>query len=582
FFNNPSYLAVFMLFSIGMAGILWASIKKEHQKWANFVIGGLILFFLATFVFTQTRGAYLGLAVGFLLFTLLLLACLRREKKKLTLGAIGVSTLILISIGSIFVFKGSGFITGNQILNRIAVVSDLTNLGAARERYLGWIIAFESFKDRPLFGWGPENYDIAFNEHYNYLAAKDEPWFDSSHNQLMDVLAEGGIVGLSLYLFWIGTIFYTVRKLLKRGTKDKLIGAIIAGTYLGFLIQGWFLFDTFPMYLGLFPLLGFAYFRYEDTGSDVEEEAVANRRSLRGPWFYILAVLLLILIPFLIFKNVWQPFQANHLIINFNQSLYAGSYKGAANYLETASGINSPYTNFDVGNQTGWIFLYFLDNQIPAKNKEIVRGIWQQVVAREEKSLGIRPLDPQAYYVLGRLYRRGYDRFNDPDSLARAEAVLKEGRELSYDRVEYVYELVDVLLAEGKIDEADRVIEEYASRIPSPYSHVIKARFYFLEKKYDLAAKSYKQAEAAGYPFWSEDNDYAYFMAAAENLKDYQTVLRVSREYISRRGPTAVAYFNQAAASYYLGEKGEARKAYLKAVNLDRSYEQYASFFTSQ
>ncbi|MEX2033359.1 MAG: O-antigen ligase family protein, partial [Candidatus Colwellbacteria bacterium] len=136
-----------------------------------------------------------------LFFTFLLLIFLRQEKRKLTLGAIGISLLMLISIGSIFVFKESSFVIGNQILNRIAVVSDLTNLGAAEERYLGWAVAFKSFEDRPLSGWGPENYDIAFNEHYNFLAAKNESWFDSSHNQLMDVLAEGGAIGLALYFF---------------------------------------------------------------------------------------------------------------------------------------------------------------------------------------------------------------------------------------------------------------------------------------------------------------------------------------------------------------------------------------------
>ncbi|MEX2033358.1 MAG: tetratricopeptide repeat protein [Candidatus Colwellbacteria bacterium] len=371
-------------------------------------------------------------------------------------------------------------------------------------------------------------------------------------------------------------------KLLRKGTRDKLIGAILASTYLGFLVQGWFLFDTFPMYLGLIPLLGFAYFKYEETIGDAKRRGASAQKPLSGSRFYILALTLLVLTPFLIFKNVWQPYRANQLIINFNQNLYAGNYKKAANSLEAASQINSPYTNFDVGNQTGWIMLYFLDNQLPASSKETIKNIWQQVVAREEASLGYRALDPQAYYVLGRLYRRGYDQFGDPANLVKAAAILEEGRKLSYDRKEYVYDLADVLLIQGKPDEAERVIEEYASRIPPPYSYLVTARFYFLEKKYDLTIENYKRAETTGYPLWTEDSDYIYFMAAAEKLKDYQAILKVSQEYITYRGPAAKAYFNQAAAYYYLGDKVEARRAYLKAVALDRSYEQYASLFSPQ
>src|SRR3989344_7157516 len=48
FFNNPSYLAALMLFSIGVAGILWVYTKKEQRKLVGWILGPLILFFLVT------------------------------------------------------------------------------------------------------------------------------------------------------------------------------------------------------------------------------------------------------------------------------------------------------------------------------------------------------------------------------------------------------------------------------------------------------------------------------------------------------------------------------------------------------
>ncbi len=582
FFNNPSYLATFMLMSIGGAGVLWAYTKKEHQKWVGLILTPLILFFLATLIFTQTRGVYLGLIAGFFLFTVLSLIYLRRERKQLVFGAVGISLLMLLSLGGIFVFKDSSVVAGNQILNRIADSSDLASLAAARERYLGWIIAWESFKDKPIFGWGPENYDAAFNAHYNFQAAKDEPWFDSSHSQLMDVLAEGGIVGFSLYLFWIAAIFYAMTRLLKRGTKDKLTGAILAGTYLGFLVQGNFLFDTFPMYLGLFPLLGFAYFKYERVNG---ERAVTNRargKALPVAWVYGLALVLLLATPYLIYKNTWQPYRANSLIFKYLSNLNGGGFRGAALYFEQAQKIDSPYTNFDVGNQSSWTMLNLLDNPLPEEKKADAFALWQLVASQEEKSLEYRPLEPQVYYVLGRLYNQGYQHFGDPEYLRKSESFLKQGTAIAPLRVEYVNELTDSFLLQGKRDEAENLVLEHAAKIGPPYSHVFVGNLHFAMGRYDSALAEYKKAEAGGLTLWSNDVQYSRYVSAGQQVGDFEAVLRLSEEYVTRKGPDADVFFNQAVAHFYIGNKEEARRAYLRAVNLDRSYEQYAPFFIAQ
>ncbi|MBI3088707.1 MAG: O-antigen ligase family protein, partial [Candidatus Colwellbacteria bacterium] len=302
-FNNPSYLAAFMIFAIGMTSLLWGLSASRKNKpvslWRHLIFGGLVLFFVATLVQTGTRGAYLGFVVGLTLLALLSAIFLRQTNRRLVLVAGGLAIVTLLGVGSIFVFKESNFVKNNDILNHIAVLSEFGDVGSVRERYVNWQVALEAFRDKPVFGWGPENYDIAFNAHYNYLAGKDEPWFDSSHSQLFDTLAETGIFGFSLYLFWIGAVFYVALKLLRGDRpRDKLIGAVLASTYLAFLTQGWFLFDTFPMYLGLFPFLGFAYFKYERiNGANSKEQAANSGKVVPATWTYGLALILILLIP---------------------------------------------------------------------------------------------------------------------------------------------------------------------------------------------------------------------------------------------------------------------------------------------
>ena len=591
-FNNPSYLAAFMLFAVGITSLLWGQLtarssKNSTDRWRHILFGGLILFFTVTLILTETRGSYLGFVVGLASFSLLAIIFLRQTKRKLVFAVGGLLLATLLAIGSIFVFKESSIVKDNEILNRIAVVSELTNIGSARERYVNWQVAIESFRDKPVFGWGPENYDVAFNAHYNYLAGKDEPWFDSSHSQLLDVLAEGGVVGFSLYLFWIAAIFYAAAKLLKGGPRDKLIGVILASTYLGFLAQGWFLFDTFPMYLGLFPLLGFAYFRYERTRENTnrqQNEQTGNKmnKALPAAWVYGLALTLILITPYLIYKTVWQPYRANSLIFKYQGYLNGGGFREAAVFLREASKIDSPYTNFDVGNQSAWNLLYVLDKPLPEQSRDDAHEVYKLVVEREEKSLQYRPLDHQVYYVLGRLYRYGYQNFGNPEYLTRSETFLKQGRAISPKRVEYVNELADALLLQGKREEAENLVKEHAQSIGPPYSYKFVGSLYFVLGNYDLALAEFKKAEAAGLTFWENQVEYSRYVFAGQQTGDYEAILRLSEQYIAKRGPDADVFFNQAVAYHYLGNKDEARKAYLKAVNLDRSYEQYSSFFITK
>lgn len=589
-FNNPSYLAAYMLFAIGVAAYLWIqTVIKNNQDggkklWWHLLFAALIIFFLTTIIFTQTRGVYLGFTVGFILFSALVAFFLRKERRKLTIVAATLSLILIASIGSIFLFKDSGVVTGNQILNRIADTADLANAAAVRERYLGWIIALESFKDKPVFGWGPENYDIAFNEHYNYLAAKDESWFDSSHNQLLDTLAEGGIFGFALYLFWIGAVFYTGWRLVRQGRgKDKLIGAVLAGTFLAFLVQGWFLFDTFPFYLGLFPFLAFAYYKYEKLNGRDKTALTSPGKALPLSGTYALALILLLLTPYLAYKNFWEPHRINSLLFQYQRYLNSGQFVQAKTAFEAAKKINSPYLNFDVGNQATWSLLYVMDNPLPQQVLPQAYELYKSVTEREEQSLArYRPLEPQVFYALGRLYRLGSEQFGIKEHLVRAEEVLKAGRAVSPGRAEYVNELADVLILEGRPAEAEAMVLEHLTTIPVPYSDVTLGHFYFTSGRYDLAYREYKEAQAGGFKFWENDINYSRYLTTAEQMKDYQSILDLSNEYLSHHKPSADVIFNQAVAYYYLGNKEEAMKAYLKTIALDRNYERYASFFITQ
>jgi len=171
-FGNPGFLACYLLFHVLFALYLFA--RDSNLFWRIAYI--LITFLnLIVFYFTHTRGAYYGLFVGLLLFALLF--ALRRSKK------IGFILLIgFILIGSFGVYwQRARFLSFEEA------------------RIISWKISWDAFKERPVLGWGLENYVLAFAKHYN----PDWPiteWFDKAHSNLWEFAVTTGALGLISYL----------------------------------------------------------------------------------------------------------------------------------------------------------------------------------------------------------------------------------------------------------------------------------------------------------------------------------------------------------------------------------------------
>ena len=283
-FGNSAYMAASLIISIGFLGvILKESFSERFSFWSKksskYFLFFIILIFLLTLFYTKTRGAYFGLAGGFFLFTILSILFLRKEKKKLILFSIVILTIGLIFVSSIFIFKETKFIKKTPVFSRIVDLSEFWQLSSVRERFLVWNIAIKGFQDRPLFGWGPENFGPVFNKYYDYHAGLNAPWFDKSHNQFLEILTTGGIFLFSLYLFWIFSVFYLISKIFK---KKKLLAIILSSTYFAYLIQGLFLFDTFPLYLVLFTFLAFVYFEYQSIYPSKMLDVSENERRSRN------------------------------------------------------------------------------------------------------------------------------------------------------------------------------------------------------------------------------------------------------------------------------------------------------------
>ena len=265
--GNPAYVAPYLLFSIFYAGYLWLSGRAKAVPWRRILwYSGLIVFFLLFFVQSQTRGAFLGLVagVGTALFYLVI------RDKRLRKPAIGLAVVLVVFWGALYANRdnpaiqaipGSRFLTIN--------VTERT----AETRFWTWGSARAGFAERPIFGWGPENFSVVFDKYFDprhFIPGQNtETWFDRAHSVFFDYLAETGLLGFLSYLGMFVVFFWQFKKrLVASASHGSLFGhgpildAIVLAIPVAYLVQGLVLFDVLPIYLNLFLFLAFANFLF--------------------------------------------------------------------------------------------------------------------------------------------------------------------------------------------------------------------------------------------------------------------------------------------------------------------------------
>ena len=587
-FGNSSYLAVFLLFAIGFAFIILERKFFKNIFWKVF-ISLAILFFIITLVATQTRGAYFGLAGGVFLFCFLAVLFLRKENKKLALFC-GIALAVgLIATIALFAARETNFVQNTYILKRTTSVAKLWEDDVVRERLLTWQVALKGFKERPVFGYGPENFGSAFNKYYDYRIGIAQPWFDRAHSQPIDTLATGGIVLFSFYLFWLAVVFYCIFKISR---KKKILSFILASIFLAYFLQGLFLFDLMPVYLGLFPFLAFVASR--QTRINTDENASLTRihtdKNLRSSVFTSVFIrrgfltLAAFLSLFAIYTTVFLPYKANAAALQFYGLTENGVYQKAKPFLGESYEIKSPYTFWEVRKRTGWQLItvldYSVDDKTDPEDINALKEIYDYITPELERFMENRPFDPQIYFILGRTYRLGFEKLGKQD-LDKAEKALRKGFNYSDSRAEYFNELVQVLILGKKFDEAEILVKEYLKKIPTDdyLSYLITGHLYFMAEKYEEAMEYYEKAKKEGYKFYEDDIDYSRYMSTAEHLEDYQKIVDTAQAYLERWGPDADTFFNIAVGYLNLGEKEKAKEFFLKAVELKEEYEEYRPFF---
>ncbi|MFZ6027451.1 MAG: tetratricopeptide repeat protein [Chloroflexota bacterium] len=226
-----AYLIMVSPFTLVRIVESFAAILKEQEGVFVHVARATVYVFIAALqlialYLSQSRGPWLGWMAGaFFLFVLLTLTW---RKRSIMLGVIGVGLALGIFLVLLNIPNGP-----LQPLRSVKFLERFSHLAEAesdtgRVRVLIWegvakLVAPHEpleFPDgrkdtfnflRPLIGYGPETIYVAFNRFYPPelgTLEKRNASPDRSHNETWDSLAITGFLGLFVYLFLFGSVFY--------------------------------------------------------------------------------------------------------------------------------------------------------------------------------------------------------------------------------------------------------------------------------------------------------------------------------------------------------------------------------------
>ncbi len=255
-FGNATYLAIFMLLNLFLT--LFMLVRQRHSTWAQVLYGIAIVLQFMGLYFTQTRGAFLGFFGG-LVVAAIYIAWQGRGAQWKTLRRVSYWGLgiIAILVVAFFALRTSPLINNtSDTLSRIASISleDPTTIA----RFQIWNMAWQGFTESPktiVAGWGQENFNFVFNEHYQPQMYNQEQWFDRAHNQFLDWLVAGGLPAFLLYL----SLFLLAAWMIWRSELEVPEQAILFGLLAAYGFNNLTVFDDIMSSLYFFLILAFIH-----------------------------------------------------------------------------------------------------------------------------------------------------------------------------------------------------------------------------------------------------------------------------------------------------------------------------------
>lgn len=256
FLGNSTFLAIYMLFLIFLSFTLFTQEKNIKKK---VFYAALFCLFIFTVLISGARATYLGILTGFFYFFFFF----PKKFKTLKIAAAGLVLVVIIAaiLANIYPQAAQKNNLAKIVVDRLSVKKVMTDL--AGTRFSAWQVTLKEIKEKPILGWGPENFYIGFEKYYDpTIPGMDKIWWDRPHNVFLDIWASSGIFSLLFYItFWASLLWQLQRFKRQQGdSRNTYLAHGVQAMFIGYLIALFFNFDNFSTYLISFFFIGYAFY----------------------------------------------------------------------------------------------------------------------------------------------------------------------------------------------------------------------------------------------------------------------------------------------------------------------------------
>ena len=500
--GNESFLGTYLLFNLFFSIFLIFSATKQRKI---FLFSFLILLFCLLLAGVHFKGkSFLSFLFGALykegaraakisffgalpLFVLLYFVFSKKKIFKI------FGTLILVSATIFLSFAFYSIMFESQSFFRHLVEKEVGSFGG---RFFVWEIAKNGFLERPIFGWGPENFEFVFLKNFNPCFGTErcgwDVWYDRAHNIVFDTLVDRGILGLVSYFL---VLFFAIFTLWKNFSQKKIEFSTFATfvcLFVAYFVQNLTVFDMVSSYLMFFLTLSFV------ACLEKKERVLKEKR----PNSLLISIIFILFFSFFLEFVIFPAISSTSVISAI--TLPPFSEKRIALYKRTLE--ISPLGRTQIRQ-------FFAEHSI----SNFEKAIFSQKEVKEEfeflekelrKSILENKLDFRSYLQLGQLLNV-FSRI-DSGKIYQAEEILKKAIELWPKNQRGYWALAQNYLYQGRAQEAVFLAQKALDLEKNlEISHAVLIQVLIFSGQKDLAREKFEEAIKIN-PAW-ENNLKKYF-----------------------------------------------------------------------
>jgi len=377
---------------------------------------------IGTLFLASSRGAILGFGAGIFVFVL---SSIWQNKNNLKIWAIIAGCLMAI-YAILFMARDTDFVKNNRQLSRVTNISLKDD--TVQQRFTEWGIAWDAFKTRAIFGFGPNNYLYLHNAFLDPRVYElRETNFDRAHNAYLDYASMSGILGLLGYLFLIGALFWVF-------WKNKL--TILTSLVVAYAIQSFFVFDSPASYIAFFLIIGFAMFAETNYKLQITNYKQISNTNLSSQTTIAFSLIAFILLSFVFWQVSVKPAVANNEFVRAFNNPSLSAEESFDLYKKALTQETLGTTEFR--NQ----YITWLQRNLSNFKPEEQMAVLDFGISELEKEVKNHPM-VFSYLNLGQLYNykaRGFqDESTKREFLEKAAGAYDKALELSPGRLEVYY-----------------------------------------------------------------------------------------------------------------------------------------------